>query len=318
MPIQDAGPVTEMYEDAAIALMVSTGRHSGLFEAMQSSKASTSRALAARAALSEGYVTSWLRAMVRGHFVDFDPDAETYTLPREHAAWLTAPRTPDNVGAAWLLAPMLCCYEERLIVDMGKAGDDGAAASGLMQRMKEVRRALRTTSLIDMLLSLESALTRRLQAGLDIGDVGAGSGHGRAVMARAFPHCRFSSVQLVGDGLALKADRVSCLVDAEPGAGPSSARDTRRYDLVTAFEVADRGQHPAQLARASYNALHKGGAFLMVAPLAPVAGAVARKRRGPAPKARHRGAASVSSTKSVATDLWSRPQIEALLTAVGF
>ena len=57
---------------AALALMTSIGRQTGLFEAMATLPPSTSEAIAAAARLEERYVREWLGAMVTGGIVEFD------------------------------------------------------------------------------------------------------------------------------------------------------------------------------------------------------------------------------------------------------
>ena len=76
---------------AAIALMVSIGHQTGLFDTMASLSSATSDEIAAAGRLSERYVREWLGAMVTGRIVEYDPIGQRYNLPPERAAWLTVP-----------------------------------------------------------------------------------------------------------------------------------------------------------------------------------------------------------------------------------
>src|SRR5688572_11527366 len=70
----------------ALALMISIGHRTGLFDAMAALPPSTSEQIAGAAGLNERYVREWLGAMVTGRIVNFDFVEGTYHLPPEHAA----------------------------------------------------------------------------------------------------------------------------------------------------------------------------------------------------------------------------------------
>ncbi|NIW98623.1 MAG: transcriptional regulator, partial [Phycisphaerae bacterium] len=71
--------------------------------------------------LNERYVREWLGAMVTGSIIDYDPDNKTYSLPKEHAVWLTREAVPNNIAvtAQWLA--VLGSVEDK-IVDCFKEG----------------------------------------------------------------------------------------------------------------------------------------------------------------------------------------------------
>ena len=66
----------------AVALMISIGHRTGLFDAMAELPPSTSEEIASVANLNERYVREWLGAMVVGRVVEYDPEDGTYLLPR--------------------------------------------------------------------------------------------------------------------------------------------------------------------------------------------------------------------------------------------
>src|ERR1700757_488075 len=102
-----AGDSTEFAErmlrtmnEAALALMVSVGHRTGLFDVMAAMPAATSTEIAARAGLNERYVREWLGAMTTGKIVDHDGAAGTFALPADHAASLTRAAGLGNL-AVW-------------------------------------------------------------------------------------------------------------------------------------------------------------------------------------------------------------------------
>ena len=55
-----------MLDEASLALMVSVGHRTGLFDVMAQMPAATSAEIASRASLRERYVREWLAAMTAG------------------------------------------------------------------------------------------------------------------------------------------------------------------------------------------------------------------------------------------------------------
>src|SRR3974377_992793 len=64
--------------EAALALMVSVGHRTGLFDVMAAMPAATSAEIASGAGLDERYVREWLGAMTTGRIVDNDGPAGAY------------------------------------------------------------------------------------------------------------------------------------------------------------------------------------------------------------------------------------------------
>src|SRR5499425_2845944 len=97
--------------EAAVALMVSVGHRTGLFDVMAGMPAATSAEIAARAGLNERYVREWLGAMTTGRIVDHDGAAGTFLLPADHAAWLTRAAGQDNLAVQAQYVGLLALVE---------------------------------------------------------------------------------------------------------------------------------------------------------------------------------------------------------------
>ena len=85
----------QIINDGALALMMSIGHRTGLYDIMSCMPASSAGQIAAAAGLSERYVREWLGAMVTGGVVTYDRATDTYKLPPEHAACLTRASSPN-------------------------------------------------------------------------------------------------------------------------------------------------------------------------------------------------------------------------------
>ena len=85
-----AGRVLGVINDGMVALMLSIGHRTGLFDTMAEMEAADAAEIAAAAGLQERYVREWLGAMVTGGIVEHD--GQRFRLPPEHAASLTRGR----------------------------------------------------------------------------------------------------------------------------------------------------------------------------------------------------------------------------------
>src|SRR5687768_5434257 len=83
------GRLIGMLNQSALALMISLGHRTKLFDVMATLPPSDIATIARTAKLNERYVREWLGAMTVGRIVTHDPVAGTYHLPVEHAAVLT-------------------------------------------------------------------------------------------------------------------------------------------------------------------------------------------------------------------------------------
>ncbi len=253
--------------DGAIALMTSIGHRTGLFDVMMGLPPSTSQQIASAAGLNERYVREWLAAMVVGGVVEYDPEHETYRLPPEHAAWLTRAATPDNIAVAAQFIPVLASVEDRIVECFGHGGGvPYSAFERFHEVMAEDSGQTVVAALTDSILPLVPGLTDRLEEGIDVLDVGCGSGHALNLLARKFPESRF-----VGYDFSEEAISRARAEAAEHGAANvrfevkdvATMSEKERYDLVTTFDAIHDQAQPAAVLRGIADALRDDGVYLM-------------------------------------------------------
>lgn len=261
------GRALDVLNQAAVAVMMSVGHRTGLFEAMSGLAPSTASEIARSAGLQERYVREWLGAMVTGRVVEHDPETATYRLPPEHAAFLTKAALTNNIAAFSQLIPLICNVEDE-VVDCFRTG--GGVAYASYTRFPEVMRELSSPTfdvlLVDKILPLAPGLAESLGGGIDVLEVGCGSGRAVNVMARAFPRSRFVGYDLLPEQIATAASEASAwkLSNARfEVKDVASMSGTEHYDLVAAFDtVHDQAQPDVLLSRVE-SVLKRGGRFLM-------------------------------------------------------
>ncbi|MBN9523986.1 class I SAM-dependent methyltransferase [bacterium] len=262
-----AGKMVGVLNGAAVALMTSLGHRTGLFDTMRGGAAVTSHDLAAAAELSERYVREWLGAMTVGGVVEHDPAADTYTLPAEHAAFLTRAAAPNNMAAAMQWVGVLGAVEDDVAAAFRHGlGVPYAAYRRFHTVMAEESDQTTVAGLEDHIVPLVPGLAARLRSGIDVLDVGCGSGRALARLAELFPASRF-----VGYDAAPDAVTIAQLTARERGLrnirfearDAAAMPDRAAFDLVTAFDAVHDQADPAGVLGNVAAALRPGGVFLM-------------------------------------------------------
>ena len=253
--------------EGAIALMTSIGHRTGLFDAMGELPPSTSARISEAANLDERYVREWLGAMVVGRIVEHDPEAGTYELPPEHAAYLTRTAAPDNIAAFVQYIPLLGSVEDDIVGCFVNGGGVPYSAFPRFQEvMAEDSGQTVLPALIDHILPLVEGLTERLDAGIDVLDVGCGSGRAINLMARVFPNSRFAGYDLSEEAVArgrAEAEEHGTINARFESKDVSTLDEEGGYDLITTFDAVHDQAKPAEVLEGIYRALKEDGVYLM-------------------------------------------------------
>lgn len=260
--------MTRMLNDAALALMVSVGHRTGLFDIMAAMPAATSAEIAARAGMNERYVREWLAAMTTGRIVGHDGAAGTFSLPADHAAWLTRAAGLNNLAIQAQYVGLLALVEDQIVDCFRHGGGVPYSAFPKFQAlMAEDSGAVHDATLIDVTLPLVPGLVDRLGQGIDVADVGCGSGHAINLMAEAFPRSRFTGFDFSDGGLAAaRAEaRHKGLTNARfEKRDAAHLGKTARFDLITSFDAVHDQARPDLMLAGIAQALRPGGVYLCV------------------------------------------------------
>jgi len=251
----------------ALALMSSIGHRTGLFDVMSDLPPSTSEQIAEAASLNERYVREWLGAMVTGGIVEYDPDHGTYRLPPEHAASLIRAATPDNIAAFAQYIPLMGTVEDRIVECFKKGGGVPYASFGRFQEvMAEDSGQTVVAALMDSIIPLVPGLAEDLENGIEVLDVGCGSGRAINLMAKSFPKSRFRGYDISEEAIATgrSAAEQQGLTNVRFEVQDVTILDaSEQYKLITAFDAIHDQAKPAMVLKEIANALHSAGTFLM-------------------------------------------------------
>ncbi len=250
----------------AIALMVSIGHRTRLFDTLAQLPPSTSQQIADSAGLNERYVREWLGSMVTGGIVEYDPSDRTYCLPPEHSLFLT--RSADtNIAATVQFIPILATVEDQIIECFYKGGGvPYSAYKRFHQVMAEESDQTVVEALLDHILPLVPGLVEALQSGIDVLDIGCGSGHAMNMLAQTFPQSRFTGYDFSNEAIATakteaqKLDLNNVQFQVKDAA---TIDEIDRYDLITTFDAIHDQAKPDVVLHAIAQALRPDGTYLM-------------------------------------------------------
>lgn len=264
--------MTGIMNGGALSLMLSIGHKTGLLDAMSTMSDATSEEIAEAAGLQERYVREWLAALTAGGVVDHDPDAGTYRLPPEHAGLLTRAAGPLNLTTYCQYVALLGEVEDDVVDAFHNGGGVPYDRYPRFQELMAESSGQRLErALISQVVPLLPGGHDRLAAGIDLADVGCGSGRAANLLAAEFPASRFTGFDIAEDALqrarteadANGADNIQFIArDA------ADLREQERFDLITSFDAVHDQAHPDRMLAGIFAALRPGGSYLCVEPKA--------------------------------------------------
>ncbi|MGB3532708.1 MAG: methyltransferase domain-containing protein [Microcoleaceae cyanobacterium] len=251
----------------SLALMTSIGHRTGLFDAMATLPASTSQQIAASTQLNERYVREWLGAMVTGGFIEYNPQPNTYFLPAEHAAFLTRSAASDNIAVVAQYIPLLATVEDKIIDCFYHGGGVPYSEYKRFHKiMAEESSQTVVNALMDTILPLVPGITEKLLSGIQVLDVGCGSGYALITLAIAFPQSQFVGYDFSEEAIttATKAVKQFGLTNIRfEVKDAATINEVDYYDLILTFDAIHDQAKPDIVLAAIARALKPEGIYLM-------------------------------------------------------
>ena len=254
-------------------VMVSLGHKLGLYKSLAGAGPLNARELATRSGCAERYVREWLNSQAAAGYVEYHLASGTYELAPEQAMVLADEDSPVFIPPAWNV-PASMWFDEDKALDAFRTGrgvawgeHDHRLSCGVAAFYRNGYRA----SLVPEWLPALEGVVQKLEAGIEVADIGCGHGHSTVLMAKAFPKSYFHGFD--GHAPSLEAARGNA---AEAGVSDrvsferSSAVDyaDRRYGLICFFDcLHDLGDAEAA-ARHAGEVLAPGGTVMLVEPFA--------------------------------------------------
>lgn len=259
-----------MLNQGALALMVSIGHRTGLFDALDELPPADAAQIASHAGLDERYVKEWLATMTAGHIVNYDSTAGYYHLPAHRAAVLTRAANPDNIAVFAQYIGVLGQVEDRVVNCFHNGGGVGYEHYPRFHEVMAEDSGQTVIAALDAhILPLVPGLVERLERGIRVLDVGCGRGRALQHLAARFPRSAFVGYDLSDQALHRARDEAraqrldNLLFEQRDLTGFDTATDNERFGLITAFDAIHDQADPQGVLDGIQRRLVDGGTFLM-------------------------------------------------------
>ncbi len=271
--------MTEILNHGALNLAMAIGYKNQIFDILEDlNKPVTVSELASASGLHPRYLQEWLGIMVTGKIIELfsDQNAEdTYSLPPEHASFLTRKAGSTNMGVYTQEIPLLtsCAMDSVSTAFETGAGVPFSKYPDFQGFMEELSDAKHQNVLIDKFLPTvdKGHLLARLTAGIRVCDLGCGHGVAMNLMASSFPKSTFVGIDNHEDAVRKAAEAgqetgignaVYKVLDAAAIYGKKEFFGL--FDYICAFDAIHDQSHPLEVLRGIRYMLAPGGMFSMI------------------------------------------------------
>lgn len=270
--------LTNILNHGALNLGLALGYRLGLFDVLAGFDTPKEvNDIADAANLHPRYVREWLGIMATGHIVEITTDdegREQYSLPPEHAAFLTRD-SRANMGVYTQEIPLLTEIAMAAVAeDFPKAeGVPFSAYPRFQDFMSELSHAKHRDVLIDKFLPhvQGGGLVKRLETGIRVCDLGCGQGIALHLMAAQYPDSAFTGIDNHDEAIhtARHLAGQQGLTNAEfrnlDAAALSADPDLAgQFDYIMAFDAIHDQTRPLQALESVRHMLAPGGWFSMI------------------------------------------------------
>ena len=269
--------VGKMLGDLGGAFSVPTvriGIRLGLFDALHRDGPATAAELAQRAGgLTERYVREWALAQAANGFIDYDANAEKFSLSPEQAMVFTMKDSPVYLAGAFDLVAAMIEGEPKVehSFQTGAGVRWGDTAGCLFCATGAFFRPGYVNNIVQNWLPALDGAAAKLETGAKVADVGCGVGFSTLLMAQAFPESQFVGFDFHEPSIAEArkhsqshglGDRVRFEV--------ASAKEIKEtgFDLITFFDCLHDMGDPRGCAAHMRRILDKNGLWMIVEPIA--------------------------------------------------
>ncbi len=248
------------------------GTRTGLFRAMAGKGPMTLAQVVEESGLQRRYVEEWLNGMVCAGYLDYDPAAQTFVLPDEHAYLVASDGSDHFAGGLFHMAPALLRVAPGVAhafangggVPFEEYGEEGILALDLVNRGNYEHR------FASYWLQTLPEVVERLQAGARVLDIGCGVGRVPLALARAFPHSQLLGVDV--DRASIDAARASAAADGLServrfqAVGLEELEGEAVFDLITACDCIHDFAAPVETLRETRRLLKDDGTLFVIEP----------------------------------------------------
>ena len=254
-------------------IMITLGNKLGLYKTLAGAGPLSAAEVAKRSTCAERYVREWLNSQAASGYVDYHPASDTYELAPEQAMVLADDESPVFLPPAWQV-PASMWFDEELSLEAfrtGKGVNWGEHDHRLQCGVAAFYRNGYRSNLVPEWLPALEGVVDKLEAGINVADVGCGHGHSTVLMAKAFPRSHFYGFDVHAPSVQesrQNATKAGVADHAEFQIAKAVDYPDRQYGLVCFFDCLHDLGDPLAAAQHAAKVLAPDGAVLLVEPFA--------------------------------------------------
>jgi SAM-dependent methyltransferase len=253
------------------AALILVGDRLGLYRELATGPM-TAAELARRTGTDERYVREWLGNQGAGGYVEYDADADEWSLSEVQALCLTDPNGPVDMPGAYNIVEATFHALSHTLENFRSGGglEWGEHHPCLFDGTERFFRAGYNTNLIGSWLPALEGVVDKLQAGAKVADVGCGHGASTILMATTYPDSEFV-------GYDYHRESIEAATAKAADAGAANARfevadavgyPGKGFDLIAFFDCLHDMADPVGAARHARQAMSDDGTAMIVEPYA--------------------------------------------------
>jgi len=249
--------------------LLAVADRTGLLAWLGVNRSGTVEEVASGAGLEARYVRELLSGLAAAGALAYDPADGTFTMPPEHALFLSDPTSPYHMGGWFDMVPALMAQVDGVAHAAKHGGGVGfeefgdAMIRGIDRGNSPSQRVFLTTRWLPSV----PGLVDRLESGIRVADVGCGSGTVATLMAENFPKCQVTGFDISEESIRLARTRAGTMgnVVFEEHSAESIPLEPP-FQLITTFDVIHDLPDPLAGLSRIREALSEDGRYLMMEP----------------------------------------------------
>ncbi|HJQ76856.1 MAG TPA: class I SAM-dependent methyltransferase [Acidimicrobiia bacterium] len=248
--------------------LLAVADRSGLLDWLGEHRSGTVDEISAGAGLQSRYVREILSGLTAAGALEYAPDDEVFTLPREHALFLSDESSPYFMGGWFDMIPAVFDQIDGVADATRNGGGVGFEefGEGIIRGIARGNTPSQRVFLVSRWLPAVPGLVEDLERGIRVADVGCGTGTAARLMAEAFPHSTVVGFDVSKESLAVaRQGEALDNLTFEASAVEEIPTDPS-FELVTSFDVIHDLADPLTGLTRVRESLAEDGRFLMMEP----------------------------------------------------
>lgn len=254
---------------ATTMALLAVADRAGLLSWLGEHQSGTAEDIAGGAGLEPRYVREMLSGLAAAGALEYEPETEVFTLPPEHAVFLSDSSSPYCMGGWIDMVPTLMRQIDGVAHAAKHGGGVGFEEFGhaMIRGIDRGNAPSQRVFLTKRWLPAVPGLVERLTDGIRVADVGCGSGTAAILMAEAFPETTVIGFDVSEEALSIARSRSNSThnVTFQTYSAEGIPLDPP-FELVTAFDVVHDLADPLASLERIREALADDGQFLMMEP----------------------------------------------------